>query len=82
MVDEEISRQFDAVEDKVEQLIEVCNTLRKTNVELTDRIKELEQEILDKREAAERYIGQRDLIREKIDKLMNKISEITESESE
>ncbi len=81
MVDEEISRQFDAIEEKVEQLIEVCKSLRKTNVELNDRIKGLEQEILDKREAAKRYIGQRDLVREKIDTLLNKISAITESES-
>ena len=81
MVDEEISRQFDAIEEKVEQLIEVCKSLRKTNVELNDRIKGLEQEILGKREAAKRYIGQRDLVREKIDTLLNKISAITESES-
>jgi len=81
LVDEEISRQFDAIEDKVEQLIEVCNTLRKTNVELNDRIKGLEQEILDKREAEERHIGQRDLVREKIDGLLKKISAITEPES-
>ena len=81
MVDEEISRQFDAIEDKVEQLVEVCNTLRKTNVELNDRIKGLEQEILDNREAEERHIGQRDLVREKIDSLLKKISAITEPES-
>ena len=81
MVEEEISRQFDAVEDKIEKLIEVCKSLKETNVELEDRIKGLEQEIRDKREAEKRHIGQRELVRQKIDNLMKKISEITEAES-
>ena len=81
MVSEEISQQFDLIEEKVEKLIKVCKSLEKTNVDLKNRIKDLEQELQDRDKAEKQHIEQRDLVREKIDRLMKKLENFSETES-
>ncbi len=81
MVSEEISQQFDVIEDKVEKLIEVCKSLEATNSELEIRMKELEKELQEKNEEERQHVKQRDLVRGKIDGLLAKLNNFTEIES-
>ncbi len=74
MISAEIIQQFDAIEDKVEKLIEVCKSLEATNSELMTRMKGLEKELQDKNEIELQHIKQRDLVRGKIDSLLNRLN--------
>jgi len=78
---EEISRQFDVIEGKVEKLIERCKSLEVKNSEFKNRIERLEQELRERHEAEKVYLEQKDLIRGKIDSLLEKLSMFTDSES-
>ncbi|RPJ81388.1 MAG: hypothetical protein EHJ94_04595 [Deltaproteobacteria bacterium] len=81
MANEEISRQFDVIEEKVEKLIKSCQTLEAENKEYKIRIEDLEQEVRDRREAEKLYLDQKDLIRGKIDSLLEKLSKYRDSET-
>jgi len=81
LANEEISRQFDVIEDKVEKLIGSCQSLEAENTEYKAKIEGLEQELRDRREAEKLYLEQKDLIRGKIDGLLEKLSTFTDSES-
>ncbi len=81
MAREEISRQFDVIEDKVEKLIELCKSLEAKNFEFKNKIEGLEQELRERHEAEKVYSEQKDLIRGKIDSLLEKLSMFTDSES-
>ena len=71
--------QFDQIEKKVEQLIAVCKSLEVTNVELSNKIKSLEEELQGKIEAEEKIAEEKALIRSKIDNLLVRLEEITEN---
>jgi hypothetical protein len=81
LANEEISRQFDVIEEKVEKLIKSCQTLETEKKEYKIRIEELEQEVRDRREAEKLYLDQKDLIRGKIDSLLEKLSKYRDSET-
>jgi len=81
LANEEISRQFDVIEEKVEKLIKSCQTLEAENKEYKIRIEDLEQEVRDRREAEKLYLDQKDLIRGKIDSLLEKLSKYRDSET-
>ena len=81
MAREEISKQFDVIEDKVEKLIELCKSLEAKNLEFKHNIEGLEQELRERHEAGKVYLEQKDLIRGKIDSLLEKLSMFTDSES-
>ncbi len=81
MVSEEITQQFDVIEDKVEKLIEVCKSLEATNSELKNRMMGLEKELQDKNDVERQHLKQRDLVRGKIDSLLVKLNNFTEIES-
>ncbi|MBA4366281.1 MAG: hypothetical protein C0403_01405 [Desulfobacterium sp.] len=81
MANEEISRQFDVIEEKVEKLIKSCQTLETENKEYKIRIEDLEQEVRDRSEAEKLYLDQKDMIRGKIDSLLEKLSKFKDSET-
>lgn len=81
MAREEISRQFDVIEDKVEKLIERCKSLEAKNSEFKNKIEKLEQELQERHETEKVYLEQKDLIRGKIDSLLGKLSMFADSES-
>lgn len=81
MANEEISRQFNVIEDKVEKLINSCHSLEAENKEYRNRIEGLEQELRDRREAEKIYLDQKELIRGKIDGLLEKLSTFKDSEA-
>ncbi len=71
--------QFDQIEKKVEQLIVVCKSLEVTNLELSNKIKSLEEELQGKIEAEKKIAEEKALIRSKIDNLLVRLEEFTEN---
>ena len=72
-----ILKQFEEIEQRVERLIETCNALETTNLELKNKIKSLEEEIQGKVEAEGSYAEEKALIRSKIDGLLVKLDEVS-----
>lgn len=71
--------QFDQIEKKVEQLMVVCKSLEVTNLELSNKIKSLEEELQGKIEAEKKIAQEKALIRSKIDNLLVKLDEVAET---
>lgn len=80
MDNEFILKQFEEIERKVENLIDVCKSLETKNSELRDKIKRLEEELQGKVEAENSYAKERALVRSKIDGLLARMRDITEVE--
>jgi protein-arginine kinase activator protein McsA len=68
-----ISSQFNDIEIKVARLIEICKKHEAANLELKNKIKSLEEELLGKIEAEKSDAQEKALIRSKIDSLLVKI---------
>lgn len=79
MDNDTIVGQFEAVEQKIERLLEVCRSLEATNSELNHKIEILEGELQGKVAAESNYIKERDLVRTRIDALLAKLENISES---
>ena len=73
-----ISNQFSEIEKKVARLIEICKQHEAANLELKNKIKSLEEELLGKIEAEKSYAQEKALIRSKIDSLLVRIEDIIE----
>lgn len=80
MDNEFILKQFEEIEKKVENLINVCKSLETTNLELRNKIEGLEEELQGKAEAENKYAEEKALIRSKIDSLLGRLGEITETD--
>ncbi len=70
-----ISNQFNDIEKKVARLIEICQRHEAANLELKNKIKNLEEELLGKIEAEKSDAQEKALIRSKIDSLLVRIEE-------
>jgi len=79
--DNVIVRQFEDIEQKVEQLIGVCRQLEATNSELSNKIEQLEKDLQGKIEEEKRYQAEKNLIRSKVDSLLAKLEDISERSS-
>ncbi len=77
MESETILRQFEQIEQRVENLINACKTLEANNANLKLKIEQLEEDLSQKREAEARHEEERALVRSKIDGLLAKF-DITE----
>jgi len=77
---ENILRQFDEIEQKLGKLIDVYKSLEATNVELKTKIERLEEELQGKVEVESNYQEERALIRSKIDSLLVRLEDITETQ--
>ena len=80
MDNELILQQFEEIEQKVERLIKVCQTLNAANQELKAENVTLKQALQGKTEAEKQNIEVRTLIRSKIDSLMSRLDGIAELE--
>ena len=80
MDNEKILRQFDEIEQKIGKLIDVYKSLEATNVELKTKIERLEEELQGKVEVENNYQEERALIRSKIDSLLVRLEDITETQ--
>ena len=78
MDNESILKQFEEIEKKVENLINVCKSFETTNLELKNKIERLEEELQGKVEAENNYAQERALIRSKIDNLLGRLEDMTE----
>ncbi len=77
MENENILQQFGEIEKRVERLIKICKSLEVTNAELSNKNKQIEEELLGKVKAEDNSEKERDLIRSKIEGLLTKLEDIT-----
>ena len=76
-----ILRQFDDIEQKVDRLIGVCKTLEAQKSELAATVAKLEAELQQKVEEEKQFEAEKTLIRSKIDSLLSRLEDISESSS-
>ena len=74
-----VLKQFGEIEQKVERLIENCNAQAAANSELKNKVTRLEEEIQGKVEAENNYAEEKALIRSKIDGLLARLDDISDS---
>ena len=70
--------QFEAIEEKVDKLIDVCKSYEATNLALKEQIERLEKELQTKIEAEKNYQEERTEIRSKIDNLLVRLEGISD----
>lgn len=80
MDNEYILRQFEEIEKKIEKLLDAYKSLEASNLELTNKIKRLKEEVQSKVEAENNYAEEKALIRSKIDSLLIRLEDITGTE--
>ena len=74
-----VLKQFGEIEQKVERLIENCNAQAAANSELKNKVIRLEEEIQGKVEAENNFAEEKALIRSKIDGLLARLDDISDS---
>ena len=74
-----LDNKFNDIEEKVDFLIELCQTLQQENAELMSKVESLKLELDKKNETEERYVEQQAVIRSKIDGLLSKINTFTDA---
>ena len=79
MDNEFIVGQFEEIEKKVEKLIDVLKLHETTNLELSNKINRLEEELQGKNEVESSYSQERTLIRSKIDSLLVRLGDIADA---
>lgn len=70
--------KFEAIEEKVDKLIDVCKSYELANLELTKKIERLEKEHQINIEAEKTYQEERTVIRSKIDNLLVRLEGISD----
>lgn len=78
MENEAIDKKFNDIDEKVDFIIELCQTLQAENVELTSKIEILESELKEKKEKEGLQSEQQVAIQAKIDKLLSKLDNFSE----
>lgn len=81
MGNEFIKNKFDDIDNKIDFLIELCQTLQEENSELVSKIKHLEVLLAKKRGTEERYSEQEALVQSKIDGLLTKLDSFSNTMS-
>jgi chromosome segregation ATPase len=71
-----IIRQFEQIEQRVENLIETCSEFETKNIELKNHVMKLEEELQKKQDTENRYQEEKRLVRSKIDGLLTKLDTI------
>ncbi|MCP4691883.1 MAG: DUF904 domain-containing protein [Desulfobacterales bacterium] len=80
MDNDQIWQQFEDIEGKVDKIIAVCKQHEATNLELSNKIERLEEELQARIEAENGHREDKALIRSKIDGLLSKLEDISEEE--
>ena len=73
-----VLQHFDALERKIEHLIETCRQLEATKAELLEKNNELERQLQEKLAEHQQHQELKGLIRSKIDSLMGRLDELAE----
>jgi len=79
IVDEEgFAEQFKKLEDKVEELVRMCNELQNAKAELGKKVEKLEKSLAAKDESEQGYLEERSMIRSRMDSLLEKLDQVFE----
>ena len=79
MVDEEgFAEQFKKLEDRVEELVRMCNELQNAKAELGKKVEKLEKSLAAKDESEQGYLEERSMIRSRMDSLLEKLDQVFE----
>ncbi len=81
MGNEHIKQKFDDINDKIDFMIEFCHELQQENKELVLKIRGLESELATKDETEKQFSEQDELIQSKIDGLLKKLNDFSNSAS-
>jgi FtsZ-binding cell division protein ZapB len=73
-----VLQHFDALETKIEHLIETCRQLEATKAELIQKNNELERQLQEQLAEHQQHQELKGLIRSKIDSLMGRLDELAE----
>ena len=74
-----IIRQFEQIEQRVENLLETCKGFEAANRELKSQVLKLEEALQEKQEMENSYQEEKNLVRSKIDGLLAKLDTVTEN---
>lgn len=74
--------QFDQIEQKIGLLIKRCRSLEAENSQLIEKVRRLETTIQSNIETENRFAEQKEMIRSKIDNLMERLENLSETNSE
>ncbi len=77
MENETFLKQFETIEKRLEQLIQICGEKDTQNKELIVRVEQLEEELRGKAEAEKRIMEEKAQIRSRIDRLLKRLEDIT-----
>ena len=77
MENDNILKQFEAIETRLENLIQLCREKETQNKELISRVDTLEEELRKKVEAEQRIVAEKAQIRSRIDRLLKRLEDIT-----
>ncbi len=77
MDDENILKQFETIEARLEALIQICREKENQNRELIARVDNLEEELRTKVEAEQKISEEKTLIRSRVDNLLKRLEDIT-----
>nr|HID60174.1 cell division protein ZapB [Desulfobacterales bacterium] len=72
-------QRFSELEEKIDQLLDSLLQLKQKNSALEEKVESLEQTIKIKEDMEQKYIEEKNLIRSKIDTLLNKLDHISET---
>ncbi|MBW2601716.1 MAG: cell division protein ZapB [Deltaproteobacteria bacterium] len=78
MDEEGFAEQFKKLEDKVEELVRMCNELQNAKAELGKKVEKLEKSLAAKDESEQGYLEERSMIRSRMDSLLEKLDQVFE----
>jgi cell division protein ZapB len=73
---ENIVRQFEELEQKIDALLKACKFYEAENLELKNKSERLEEDLRAKAEAENSYRQEKAMIRTKVDNLLAKINDV------
>jgi chromosome segregation ATPase len=77
--EDSIPKQFNELEDRVEQLVQTCHGLKHAKLELEAKIRELEEGLRTKDATQQSYMEEKSIIRSRIDNVLGRLDEVLDS---
>jgi len=74
--DQGLISQFETIEKRLDELIQICIDKDKQNKELILRVEKLEEELRTKVKAEQRYAEEKALVRSRVDQLLIRLEDI------
>ncbi len=79
MENELLEDKFKDIDEKVDFLIELCQTLQQENEELLTKVKTLDGQIAEKSLSEENFVKKQEAVQSKIDGLLTKLNSFSET---